>query len=405
MAAAEDESPDWTDVSENAPELLKQYKRLLTGSDVSWQVRYQLSRRLGSGGQGVVYLARRLGSHGMCVNVALKFFSPEKYPNLDAYNSDMKRIAEVTSCITEVQQDHLLDIHNFVNAQGIQVMVMEYVDGVDLGQLLSMRLDEIRPRMSERRWEYINDVVVTPGEDQLRVKPGIAIAILRDSLAALAAIHSLNILHGDIKPSNIMLKRTGNAKVIDLGSSFRLTELPIRQTWTPRYAACEVLSKGRFSESSDLASLGYVLLEMLSGRSLFRGSSDLKEILRMKEELPQNLDALLPEDVHCNELLMVLIRDLISVNPDRRGSGARAAQLADNDAAQIQRQLVLGDLASEYDSEIRSWLADFEDWNTDRTESRDAEATPSFFVQTSGLQMMPPSHTTRRHPGIDGGSL
>ena len=89
MAAAEDGSPDRSDVSESATELLKQYKRLLTGPEVSWEVQYQLSRRLGSGGQGVVYLARRQGSHGMCVNVALKFFSPEKYPSTPAFSASV----------------------------------------------------------------------------------------------------------------------------------------------------------------------------------------------------------------------------------------------------------------------------------------------------------------------------
>ncbi len=57
---------------------------------------------------------------------------------------------------------------------------------------------------------------------QPRVKPGMAIAIVRDCLAALAALHREGIVHGDIKPSNIMLKRTGNAKIVDIGSAFEV---------------------------------------------------------------------------------------------------------------------------------------------------------------------------------------
>ena len=59
---------------------------------------------------------------------------------------------------------------------------------------------------------------------QPRVKPGIAIAIVRDCLAALAALHREGIVHGDLKPSNIMLKRTGNAKIVDIGSAFEMEQ-------------------------------------------------------------------------------------------------------------------------------------------------------------------------------------
>ena len=84
----------------------------------------------------------------------------------------------------------------------------------------------IRERVSQRRWEYINQVIVTAGPVQPRLKPGIAMAIVRDCLAALAALHREGIVHGDMKPSNIMLKRTGNAKIVDIGSAFELEDPP-----------------------------------------------------------------------------------------------------------------------------------------------------------------------------------
>ena len=76
---------------------------------------------------------------------------------------------------------------------------------------------------------------------QPRVKPGVAVAIVRDCLAALAALHREGLVHGDIKPSNLMLKLTGNAKLVDIGAAFELNKPPPQRMCTPTYAAPEVL--------------------------------------------------------------------------------------------------------------------------------------------------------------------
>ena len=94
-------------------------------------------------------------------------------------------------------------------------------------------------RVSTRRWKYINQVIVTSGLEHPRVKPGVAVAIVRDCLAALASLHREEIVHGDMKPSNIMLKRTGHAKIIDIGAAFELSDPPPTRTCTPAYAAPE----------------------------------------------------------------------------------------------------------------------------------------------------------------------
>ena len=83
------------------------------------------------------------------------------------------------------------------------------------------------PRSGDERWAYLNDVIVTAGALQPRLKPGIAIAVLRDGLSALSARHREGIVHGDVKPSNIMLERTGNAKLIDIGTAFAREDAPL----------------------------------------------------------------------------------------------------------------------------------------------------------------------------------
>ena len=193
---------------------------------------------------------------------------------------------------------------------------------------------------------------------QPRIKPGVAIAIVRECLAALAALHREGIVHGDLKPSNIMIKRTGNAKIVDIGSAFELGNPPARRTCTPTYAAPEVLDGNETTARSDLASLGYVLVEMLAGVPAFAGLSTLRELLEAKRSLAQRLPSLLPEEVVCNELLMAFCRGLISPDPMRRFPSAEAADLVKDGAASFHRQLIKSDLASEYDNEIRAWLAE-----------------------------------------------
>jgi serine/threonine-protein kinase len=111
------------------------------------------------------------------------------------------------------------------------------------------------------------------------------------------------------------------------------------------------------SPRSDLCSLGYVLIEMLSGRPVFSGRyRNLRELLEVKRALVQKLPEHLPREVVCNELLMNLVRSLVAPDPLARFPSAEAADYVKDGAAAFHRQLVKGDLASEYENEIRLWL-------------------------------------------------
>jgi serine/threonine-protein kinase len=347
---------------EEPNELVDKYQHILSERRLKWTNHLQLLRLLGSGGQGVVYLTELRGTDGFTLPAALKIFSPERFDDVCSYDGAMQRVARASARISQIQHDNLLYVYNFIDLNRIRMMIMEWIDGYDLARLLvGNMLERIRARVSNRRWEYINQVIVTAGPIQPRMKAGVAVAIVRDCLNALAALHRHGMVHGDIKPSNIMLKRTGIAKIIDIGSAFELRDPPRVRTCTLAYAAPEVLENCDTTPRSDLCSVGYVLIELLAGRQPFAGTSDMRELLEAKRTLPQRLHEILPEEVLRCELLCAFIRGMIAADPVRRFPSAEAAELLKEGAAAFHRQLVMGNLASEYDNDIRLWLEELKE--------------------------------------------
>lgn len=96
-----------------------------------WTEHHRFLKLLGSGGQGVVYLSERRGTDSFTLPVALKIFSPERYCDENAYGEAMGRIAHVSAHIAQIQQDNLLDVHNWLEDHRVRLMEMEWIDGYD----------------------------------------------------------------------------------------------------------------------------------------------------------------------------------------------------------------------------------------------------------------------------------
>jgi serine/threonine-protein kinase len=337
--------------------LAARYEEIAYADDLSWPALFRKVRLLGAGGQGAVYLAHRLGADGFARPVALKVFSPEPYRDAEAYHEDMAGVSRVAARVARIQHDNVVDVLDFIDRAGVRVMEMEWLDGYDLHVLLSPALlQRSQEKLPTERWRDVNRVILEAGPVHSRLKPGIAIAVLRDCLAGLAALHRDGIVHGDLKPANILLKRAGNAKIIDIGSAVELRGAVSRRAWSPAYAAPEVMEGGDHTPRSDLASLGYVLVEMMAGHSPFEGLKTFAELAAAKATLEYRLPEMLPPEVARNELLLNLCRRLIAADPARRFASAQAADVGRKGAADFHRQLVKVDLASEYQHDIRAWL-------------------------------------------------
>jgi len=340
-------------------ELVEQYQSFLGDQRLSWTTHHRLTRLLGAGGQGKVYLSERRGADDFTVPIAVKVFSPERFANEGEYIETMKRHASVAMQIAQIQHDNLLDVHNFVDRNRIRMLVMEWIDGLDLRMLLSVdRMLRLKKQVTEERWLRINDHIVTTTKNQPRFRSGAAIAIIRECLSALEALHRHGIVHGDIKPGNIMIKRSGASKIIDIGSAFSIDSPPPQRTCTPAYAAPEVLKGEVATPLSDLASLGYVLIELISGRSPFAGKRTYDEMVQAKNDLPEQLEELLPPKLGNKEFLVNFCRKLIAVDPKDRFPNAAEAHINQQGAADYHRQLILDNANEniEFEYEIGLWL-------------------------------------------------
>ena len=155
------------EVDDATSDLVERYSSLVQEQRLSWTTHQRWIRRLGKGGQGVVYLSERRGADHFTLPIAVKVFSPARYETIRCYEDAMERIAKVAAHVAQIQQDNLLDVHNFVDRNRIRMMVMEWVDGYDLRVLLdNERVERVRERVSNRRWEYINRVVISRGPSQ-----------------------------------------------------------------------------------------------------------------------------------------------------------------------------------------------------------------------------------------------
>ena len=148
--------------------------------------------------------------------------------------------------VARIQVDHLVSVHAFQIDSGIYVLEMEWIDGFDLLHILRREtLAIVHDAVSETRCANITERVITTGEVDCRLKPGMAVAILRECLVGIAALHRGGIIHCDLKPSNVMVKRTGQVKIIDIGSAYWVGRPPAGQPCTLEYAAPEILAGQR----------------------------------------------------------------------------------------------------------------------------------------------------------------
>jgi serine/threonine protein kinase len=196
--------------------------------------RYRIVRHLGSGGMGVVYQADDLK---LDVPVALKFLNRASAGNerrLELFLNEVRLARQIT-------HPNVCRIFDVGEVEGRHFLSMEHVEGEDLASLL-------------RRFGRL------PRDKAL----SIALEICR----GLQAAHERGILHGDLKPSNLMIDAHGCAKIMDFGLAKLSRPSPHRSelAGTPDYMAPEQRRGASTSVQTEVYALGLVLYELFTGR-------------------------------------------------------------------------------------------------------------------------------------------
>jgi serine/threonine-protein kinase len=249
-------------------------------SDATELGRYHLERRIGTGGMAEVFLAWQVGPGGFERKVAVKRPLPHvnEEPNAVAAFLDEARLA------AQLQHPNIAQVFDVGENAGAYFIVMEFVDGPSLRQLL-------------RSCREKSENVPLP----------VAAAIVLSVLSALGHAHEqkdelgrpLRLVHRDITPRNVLLNRRGEVKLVDFGIARAQFQLHVTQTGTVKgtlpYMSMEQASGIAIDNRSDLYSTAVVFYELLTGVAARPEGPGVDPPVAVSQlaEVPRALDAVL----------------------------------------------------------------------------------------------------------------
>jgi eukaryotic-like serine/threonine-protein kinase len=268
--------------------------------DRTFDKRYVIKRKLGSGGMADVYLAedQELGRR-----VALKLLD-DRHASDDQFVERFRREAQSAAGLNH---PNIVSIFDRGRAEGTYYIAMEYLDGRTLKELL-----------------------VRNGPTPIPI----AIDYARQILGALSFAHRNGIVHRDIKPHNIIVGGDGRLKVTDFGiarsGTSQMTEAG-SIVGTAQYLSPEQARGAPVDPRSDLYSLGIVLYEMLTGKVPFTGDTPVEIAMKHLSQVPEPPSKL--RDGIPHDLDAVVMRALAKDPDQRYGS----AEEMDADLARVAR--------------------------------------------------------------------
>lgn len=211
---------------------------------------FEITECLGRGGMGVVYKARQKSLHRW---VAIKILAPEKVGD----EKFAERFAREAQTLARLNHPNIVTVFDYGETDGLYYIVMEFIDGVNLRDLLH-----------DGQMESTQALTIVP-----------------PICEALQYAHDKGIVHRDIKPENLLIDRDGRVKIADFGIASLIGAIG-EKSGTPPYMAPEQGTQTHIDHRADIYALGAVLYEMLTGE---RPSSPL-DLPSQKVQLDIRID-------------------------------------------------------------------------------------------------------------------
>ena len=253
--------------------------------------RYEIIKSIGEGGMANVYLG-----HDTILdrNVAIKVLRGD----LSNDEKFVRRFQREALSASSLAHPNIVEMYDVGEDDGTYYIVMEYVDGKTLKQLLKRR------------------GTLTLSE---------AIDIMSQLTDGMAHAHDSYIIHRDLKPQNIMIKDDGQIKITDFGIAMALNSTQLTQTnsvmGSVHYLPPEQASGKGCTIKSDIYSMGIIFYELLSGSLPFRGDNAVEIALKhMREPLPSVRE----ENSSIPQSIENIIRKATAKNPKNRYDSARS---------------------------------------------------------------------------------
>jgi serine/threonine protein kinase len=226
--------------------------------------RYVLEGCLGSGGMGSVFKAvdrYRCDLPEANRFVAIKFLHVSARPP-----EVVSKLRREFYCAQALSHPNIVNVYELDQDGDVEFFTMEFLDGELLSSVIE-KMDSV-PLSRSRAWEIILEVA-----------------------AGLAHAHSRNVVHGDLKPQNIMITNTGETRLLDFGaSSGDIAQKSNASAVTPAYASCELLAGKGADPRDDLFALACLSYELLAGRHPFqRRRSNVARDLGLSPKRPRGL--------------------------------------------------------------------------------------------------------------------
>jgi serine/threonine protein kinase/predicted ATPase len=288
--------------------------------------RYEILELIGSGGSAHVYHAELRGPGGFRKRVALKLVRPDA--TIHNQPDETHMLVREARLGGLVRHPNVVDIYELGVWEGQPFISMEFVDGPSLRQVLA-------------------DRGASPARFGLRMAIQIASGL---AAAHDAEMSNQRMVHGDIKPENILIDSHGTAKISDFGLA-RVVEARRKQPLSkilgsPPYMSPEQLRGEPLDPRSDLFALGTVICEMLTGRRVF-GGADAQDVYR--QVLTVDPDRVMPAVSEAEAALPgvgTILRRCIQLRREDRPASATAVR---RDLEALQADTVRS-------NELQQWL-------------------------------------------------